>query len=76
MLVIIGCGLIYLYAGFEIRRTHHYQLNFETVVMWIGFLLNILLFLDNFAYCNDFFVMLSQAVQQVLILSFGYMFTM
>lgn len=76
LLIIIGCGALYLYAGFEIRRTHHNNLNFEAVVMWVGLLLNVILFLDYYVFCNDFFTMLSQAVQQLLILCFGYMFTL
>jgi hypothetical protein len=59
---IVLCGLMYIYAALEIKRTHHNQFNFETGVMCIGFALNLLLIMDYFVYCSDVFVLISQAV--------------
>lgn len=43
--------------------------------MWVGLALNCILLLDYFIYCNDFFIMVSQAVQQILILIFCWLMT-
>ena len=61
LLGILACGAAYLLAAIDIKRTNLDQLNFEAGIMWVGVGLNTVLLLDYFIFCNDFFVMLSQA---------------
>lgn len=76
LLGIVVCGAAYLFAAIDIKRTNLDQLNFEAGIMWVGLTLNFILLLNYFIYCNDFFIMLSQAVQQILIIIFCWLMTL
>jgi hypothetical protein len=59
----------------DIKRTNLGNLNFEQAVMWVGLALNGLLLLNYYIFCNDFFIMVSQAIQQILIMVFCWLMT-
>ena len=66
---LVVCLPLYLYAAFTIWKTHR-EFNFDSGIMLVGAVLNLLVLINIYGYCTEIVVIIQQEIEQAILLLF------